>query len=65
MKHLKIKSFKQLIILSLDEQGKIYYQIKGEKFKTINVEIEEINKEYNLVVDLTTEFQKEFEQNNK
>lgn len=36
-----------------------------EKFKTINVEIEEINKEYNLVVDLTTEFQKEFEQNNK
>lgn len=32
---LKIKNIKQVIILSLDSEGKIYYQLKGEKFKLI------------------------------
>lgn len=44
LNHLKINAVKDLIILSLDEDGKLYYQKKGENCKTI----EDINKEINL-----------------
>lgn len=34
-KHLKINSIKDLIILSMDSNGKVYYQLKGENYKII------------------------------
>jgi len=33
---LNISNLKQLLILSIDEKGKVYYQIKGEKFNLID-----------------------------
>jgi len=33
---LKIKNIKEILVMSIDNNGKIYYQIKGEKFKVIN-----------------------------
>ena len=36
-----------------------------KEFEIISKEIAEIDKEYHLVLDITTEFQKEFDQNNK
>lgn len=44
LNHLNIKSIKDLIILSLDEDGKLYYQIKGKSCKVI----ENINQEVQL-----------------
>ncbi len=44
LEYLKIKTIKDLIILSLDSAGKTYYQKKGENFKLI----ENINKEVKL-----------------
>ena len=44
LNHLKVNSVKDLIILSLDEDGKIYYQTKSNPAQTI----ENINKEINL-----------------
>ncbi|HIU06298.1 MAG TPA: DUF421 domain-containing protein [Candidatus Onthoplasma faecigallinarum] len=41
---LKIKSLKDLIILSIDSEGKTYYQKKGEKFQLID----DIKKEVKL-----------------
>lgn len=41
LNHLQIKSVKDLIILSIDENGKTYYQVKNDIAKTI----ENINKE--------------------
>ena len=41
LNHLKIKSVKDVIILSLDEDGKLYYQTKAESCKTIeNINLE-------------------------
>lgn len=34
--YLKIKTIKELIILSIDSEGKTYYQKKGDNFKLIN-----------------------------
>ena len=42
--HLKVNSVKELIILSLDADGKIYYQTKSNPAQTID----DINKEINL-----------------
>ena len=44
LEHLKIKSVKDLIILSIDEDGKIYYQTKNDECKII----QDINKEISL-----------------
>ena len=44
LEHLKIKSVNDLIILSIDEDGKVYYQTKNDECKTI----ENINKEITL-----------------
>ena len=41
-----------------DESNKL-----KERFKSLNEEIEEINDQYSLVLDLTTELQKELERN--
>lgn len=38
LQHLKIKSIKDLIVLSIDDSGKIYYQQKGEEYKIFNKE---------------------------
>ena len=40
--HLKVSSIKDLIILSLDDDGKLYFQTKTTKAKTINNIYEEI-----------------------
>ena len=42
--HLQINSIKDLIVLSLDADGKLYYQTKKEKYKII----ENIYEEFNL-----------------
>ena len=44
LNHLNVKSVKELIILSLDESGKLYYQTKTEPAITID----NINKEIEL-----------------
>ena len=44
LKHLNIKSIKDLIILSIDDDGKLFYQTKTENCKTI----QDINKEISL-----------------
>ena len=44
LNHINVKSTKDLIILSIDKSGKIYYQTKNSPCKTI----ENINKEINL-----------------
>ena len=44
LNYIKIKSLKDLIILSIDSEGKTYYQKKGEKFQLI----EDIKKEVKL-----------------
>lgn len=44
LKYLEIKSIKELIILSIDSEGKTYYQKKGESFRII----ENIKKEVKL-----------------
>lgn len=44
LNYLNIKSVKDLIILSIDDDGKLYYQTKTEKCKTI----QDINKEIAL-----------------
>lgn len=44
LKYLEIKSIKELIILSIDSEGKTYYQKKGESFHII----ENIKKEVKL-----------------
>ena len=44
LKHLNIKSIKDVIVLSLDEDGKLFYQTKNSSYKTI----ENINKEFKL-----------------
>lgn len=44
LKHIKVNKLKDLIILSLDEDGKVYYQKKGESFSLI----ENINREVKL-----------------
>ena len=36
LEKLNITNIKQLIILSIDKNGKIYYQLKGENYKLIN-----------------------------
>lgn len=35
LKYLKIDSMKKLIILSMDDDGKVYYQIKGKSFAIV------------------------------
>lgn len=35
LKQLNIKKLKQVIVMNLDEDGKLYYQLKGENFKVI------------------------------
>lgn len=35
LKQLNIKKLKQVIVMDLDEDGKLYYQLKGENFKVI------------------------------
>ena len=42
LKHLDIKSTKDLIIFSIDENGKVYYQTNKNTFKIINNLYEEI-----------------------
>ena len=37
LQKLKIKSIKDLIILSIDDDGKVYYQTKNNDYKTINI----------------------------
>ena len=44
LNHLNIKSIKDLIILSIDDDGKLFYQTKTENCKTI----QDINKEISL-----------------
>ena len=44
LNHIKVKSINDLIILSIDEDGKIFYQTKTEKCQTV----ENINKEISL-----------------
>ena len=44
LNHLKIDKIKNLILLTIDETGKIYYQLKGQKYQVI----ENINKEIKL-----------------
>ena len=44
VKLIKANELKDIIILSLDENGKTYYQLKGEKYQII----EDINKELQL-----------------
>ncbi|MBR6778977.1 MAG: DUF421 domain-containing protein [Clostridia bacterium] len=44
LNYLKINTIKDLIILSIDKNGKIYYQLKGENFQLI----ENINTEVKL-----------------
>lgn len=44
LKHINIKSIKDIIVLSIDDDGKMFYQTKNEKCKII----QNINKELNL-----------------
>lgn len=40
--HLNIKSIKEIVLLSIDKNGKIYYQTKNEKFKVIENIFDEV-----------------------
>lgn len=44
MQHINVTALKQLIILSIDAEGKMYYQIKGKSCQ----QIQNINQEVNL-----------------
>lgn len=44
LKYIKVNNIKELLILSMNESGQIYYQIKGKQFKVIP----DINKEIKL-----------------
>lgn len=46
LEKLKIKNIKQVIVMSLDNSGKLYYQLKDESYKVIN-DINSLLKEKN------------------
>jgi len=43
LKHLKIKSIKDVIIMTLEKNGKLFYQTKGENYNIIQDIFKEIN----------------------
>ncbi len=43
LSYLKIDKIKNLIILSMDSDGKVYYQLKGQNFKLIKNIYKEVN----------------------